>query len=79
MEYKDPPFTVGIEEEYLLVDPETRDLASDPPEAILPSAMGHSVARWEGDTLVIESVGFDERTYILPNGWFGGVPWECTL
>ncbi len=35
MEYKDPPFTVGIEEEYLLVDPETRDLASDPPDAIL--------------------------------------------
>ncbi|MDJ0948994.1 MAG: carboxylate-amine ligase [Alphaproteobacteria bacterium] len=35
MQYREPPFTVGIEEEYLLVDPETRDLAVDPPEAIL--------------------------------------------
>jgi len=30
-----PSFTVGIEEEYLLVDPETRDLALDPPPEIL--------------------------------------------
>lgn len=30
-----PPFTVGIEEEYLLVDRTTRDLAVDPPEALL--------------------------------------------
>ena len=32
---QEPPFTIGIEEEYLLVDPETGDLASDPPESIL--------------------------------------------
>ncbi|WP_169569976.1 carboxylate-amine ligase [Sneathiella limimaris] len=32
---KEPTFTIGIEEEYLLVDPETRDLAIDPPSAIL--------------------------------------------
>lgn len=32
---KDPDFTLGVEEEYLLVDPETRDLAIDPPEDIL--------------------------------------------
>lgn len=30
-----PPFTIGIEEEYLLIDPETRDLAADPPTSIL--------------------------------------------
>ncbi len=30
-----PAFTVGIEEEYLLIDPETRDLADDPPAGIL--------------------------------------------
>lgn len=29
---REPTFTVGIEEEYLLIDPETRNLASDPPE-----------------------------------------------
>lgn len=30
-----PPFTIGIEEEYLLVDRETRDVAIDPPEEML--------------------------------------------
>ena len=36
----------------------------------LPGRNGHSSGRWEGDTLVVESTGFDERTYIMPNGWF---------
>ena len=31
----DPSFTIGMEEEYLLVDRETRDVVSDPPEEIL--------------------------------------------
>jgi hypothetical protein len=35
-----------------------------------PLFHGNSTARWEGDTLVVESAGFDERTYIMPNGWF---------
>ncbi len=32
---KDPPLTIGIEEEYLLVDRETRDLAANPPDAMM--------------------------------------------
>ena len=32
---KDPPLTIGIEEEYLLVDVETRNLASNPPTALM--------------------------------------------
>jgi carboxylate-amine ligase len=32
---KEPPFTIGIEEEYLLVDRETRDVATEPPEEML--------------------------------------------
>ncbi|MEQ8247192.1 MAG: carboxylate-amine ligase [Alphaproteobacteria bacterium] len=32
---KDPPLTIGIEEEYLLVDIETRNLASNPPTALM--------------------------------------------
>jgi len=43
-----------------------RPLPKDPE----PFFHGNSAARWEGDTLVVESVGFDERTYIQPNGWF---------
>ncbi len=35
MSIPEPSFTIGIEEEYLLVDPETRDLASDPRESLL--------------------------------------------
>ena len=35
MALKQPPFTVGIEEEYLLVNLETRDLDNDPPAAML--------------------------------------------
>ncbi|WP_299615343.1 carboxylate-amine ligase [Pelagibius sp.] len=31
----EPSFTVGIEEEYLLVDKETRDLVVDPPDALM--------------------------------------------
>ena len=33
--YQEPSFTIGIEEEYLLIDPETRNLADDPPATIL--------------------------------------------
>lgn len=35
---RDPSFTIGVEEEYLLVDPETRDLATDPPPGLMPDA-----------------------------------------
>jgi carboxylate-amine ligase len=35
MSLKEPPFTVGIEEEYLLVRLDTRDLDDDPPPALL--------------------------------------------
>ena len=31
----DPPLTIGIEEEYLLVDRATREVAIDPPPAML--------------------------------------------
>jgi len=43
-----------------------RPLPKDPE----PFFHGNSTARWEGDTLVVESIGFDDRTYIMPNGWF---------
>ncbi|MFQ5955253.1 MAG: carboxylate-amine ligase [Kiloniellales bacterium] len=31
----EPPFTIGVEEEYLLVDPASRDLANDPPASVM--------------------------------------------
>ncbi len=41
MAYTEPPFTIGIEEEYLLVDKQTRDVASDPPEALFEACRKH--------------------------------------
>ncbi|MGF1611473.1 MAG: carboxylate-amine ligase [Kiloniellales bacterium] len=35
MAQSEPSFTVGIEEEYLLVDRRTRDLVTDPPESLM--------------------------------------------
>ena len=40
------------------------------PKTPEPWFHGTSAARWEGDTLVVETTGIDERTYIQPNGWF---------
>jgi hypothetical protein len=37
-----------------------RHLPTDPN----PSFMGYSVGRWEGDTLVIDSIGFNETTWL---------------
>jgi hypothetical protein len=34
------------------------------PEDLAPSYYGHSVGRWEGDTLVIDSVGYNERFWL---------------
>ncbi len=38
MAIPEPKFTIGIEEEYLLVDKETRDLTPEPPAALLSKA-----------------------------------------
>ena len=33
-----------------------------------PSWMGHSVGHWEGDVLVIDTVGFNDRSWLDPQG-----------
>ena len=43
-----------------------RELPKDPN----PSFMGYSVGRWDGDTLVVDSIGFNETTWLD----FGGHP-----
>lgn len=40
------------------------------PEYPDPLFNGNSSAWWDGDTLVIDSIAFDERTWISGNGWF---------
>jgi hypothetical protein len=36
----------------------------NPPKPILPSAMGHSVARWDGNTLVVETTNLKPYPYM---------------
>jgi len=38
------------------------------PKEYLPQLMGHSVGRWEGDVLVVESIGFTDRTWLDDHG-----------
>jgi hypothetical protein len=33
-----------------------------------PTWMGHSVGHWEGDTLVVDTIGFNDRTWLDPQG-----------
>ena len=40
----------------------------DHPDEVEPSYMGHAVGHWEGDTLVIDSVGFVDNTQIDEGG-----------
>jgi hypothetical protein len=38
------------------------------PEDITPSYMGHSIGKWDGDTLVVDTVGFNDKTWLDRDG-----------
>jgi hypothetical protein len=38
------------------------------PKDLDPSFQGHSVGHWEGDTLVVDTVGFNERFWVVREG-----------
>jgi hypothetical protein len=38
------------------------------PEDITPTYMGHSIGKWDGDTLVVDTVGFNEKTWLDRDG-----------
>jgi len=40
------------------------------PDDLIPGYMGHSVAHWEGDTLVVDVVGFNDKTWLAGTGTF---------
>jgi len=40
------------------------------PDDILPSNMGNSVARWDGDTLVVDVTGFNDKSWLAGTGTF---------
>src|SRR2546425_12616928 len=62
-----PAMLVILQEDltYRQIHMDGRALETDPN----PTWMGYSVGRWEGDTLVVESNGYNDRTWLL-----GGYP-----
>jgi hypothetical protein len=38
------------------------------PDDLIPTYMGHSIGKWEGDTLVVDTVGFNEKTWLDRDG-----------
>jgi hypothetical protein len=38
------------------------------PEDITPTYMGHSTGKWEGDTLVVDTVGFNDKSWLDRDG-----------
>jgi hypothetical protein len=40
------------------------------PDDLIPSYMGHSVGHWEGDTLVVDVIGFNDKTWLAGTGTF---------
>jgi hypothetical protein len=61
------PKAVVVAHEYLnlfrIIPTDGRAQAADPD----PSWMGHPVGRWEGDTLIVDSIGYNDKTEI--NGY----------
>ena len=49
---------------YRVIFTDGRELEANP----APSWMGYSVGRWEGDTLVVDSVGFNDKTWVSRRG-----------
>ena len=85
MTIAEPAFTLGVEEEYLLVDMETGDLASDPPESLVDECvreLGEQVTneflqpQVEIGTSVC-SVGFRPLPQTT-RGYQAGRPMACT-
>jgi hypothetical protein len=40
------------------------------PNDLTTRYMGHTVGQWEGDTLVLDSVGFNDQTWLARGGFF---------
>ena len=40
----------------------------DHPKDLLPTWLGDSIGKWDGDTLVVDTVGFNDKTWIDNTG-----------
>ena len=48
----------------------TDDRKHDPTKAVESTYMGYTVGRWEGDTLVLDSISFVDSTWLARGGFF---------
>ena len=55
---------VGGAHSYRIIDM----TADSHPEELVPSYFGHSIGRWEGDTLVVDTVGYNEKFWFNREG-----------
>jgi hypothetical protein len=53
-------FQTGGAHSFRVIDMDRRTHSANPE----PSAFGHSIGRWDGDTLVIDTVGFNESAWM---------------
>ena len=61
---------------YRVIHMDGRALEANP----APSWMGYSVGRWDGDTLVVDSVGFNDKTWLsLWSAAYGGAACDGTI
>jgi hypothetical protein len=42
-------------------------LTGQHPTTLMPSWNGHSIGHWEGDTLIVDTVGFNDRSWLWTN------------
>lgn len=54
--------------EYRIMPTDGRE--HDPDQALQTKYMGYTVGHWEGDTLVLESISFNDRTWLARGGFF---------
>ncbi len=60
--------------EYRVIPTDNRK--HDPKKAIETTYMGYTVGRWEGDTLVLDSISFVDTTWLARGG--SSIPIRCT-
>jgi len=58
----------GGQGEYRIIPTDGRK--HDPNQALQTKYMGYTVGRWEGDTLVLDSIGFNDFTWLARGGFF---------
>src|SRR3984885_8151484 len=63
------PETIVILYEYMGVSRIIRMNAKHPDD-VIPSYMGDSTGHWEGDTLVVDTTGFNDKTWLIGTGTF---------